>query len=75
MNLPNGQPATNVPGYSVEGRVEESNTFEPIRHIATAWKGRCLLSDKRVGLNLPARCSGVATACVRAVKDPSDASS
>jgi nicotinate-nucleotide pyrophosphorylase len=55
-----------VPGYSVEWHVAEGDEFEPIRHLATMrGKARYLLLGERVALNLLARCSGIATACVR----------
>jgi nicotinate-nucleotide pyrophosphorylase len=54
-----------VPGDSVEWHVVEGDEFEPIRHIATVrGKARYLLLGERVALNLLARCSGIATACV-----------
>jgi hypothetical protein len=51
--------------HSVEWHVAEGDEFEPIRHIATVrGKARYLLLGERVALNLLARCSGIATACV-----------
>ena len=52
-------------GYSVEWHVAEGDEFDPIKHIATVrGKARYLLLGERVALNLLARCSGIATACV-----------
>jgi nicotinate-nucleotide pyrophosphorylase (carboxylating) len=54
-----------IPVYSVERHVAEGDEFEPIKHIATVHeKARYLLLGERVTLNLLARCSGIATACV-----------
>jgi len=55
-------------GYSVEWHVAEGDEFDPIKHIATVrGKARYLLLGERVALNLLARCSGIATACVMLV--------
>lgn len=49
----------------VEWHIAEGDEFEPIKHIATVrGKARYLLLGERVALNLLARCSGIATACV-----------
>ena len=49
----------------VEWHVEEGDEFEPIKRIATVrGKARYLLLGERVALNILARCSGIATACV-----------
>jgi nicotinate-nucleotide pyrophosphorylase len=54
-----------TPSYSVEWHIAEGDEFEPIKHIATVrGKARYLLLGERVALNLLARCSGIATACV-----------
>ena len=42
--------------------MEEGDTFEPIKHVATVrGKARHLLLGERVALNMLARCSGIAT--------------
>src|SRR6267142_1265188 len=57
--------AQSLMAHSVEWHVPEGDEFEPIRHIATVrGKARYLLLGERVALNLLARCSGIATACV-----------
>ncbi|KAF9453052.1 nicotinate-nucleotide diphosphorylase [Macrolepiota fuliginosa MF-IS2] len=49
-------------GCSVEWHLNESDSFEPIKHVATVrGKARHLLLGERVALNLLARCSGIAT--------------
>ena len=46
----------------VEWHMEEGNTFEPIKHVATVrGKARHILLGERVALNMLARCSGIAT--------------
>ncbi|CAL1701157.1 unnamed protein product [Somion occarium] len=46
----------------VEWHMEEGDTFEPVKHVATVrGKARHLLLGERVALNMLARCSGVAT--------------
>lgn len=45
--------------------MQEGETFEPIKHVATVrGKARHLLLGERVALNMLARCSGIATKCV-----------
>jgi nicotinate-nucleotide pyrophosphorylase (carboxylating) len=67
----NAQPLINVYfllSTRVEWHVEEGDEFEPIKHIATVrGKARYLLLGERVALNILARCSGIATACVLGV--------
>lgn len=42
--------------------MEEGETFEPIKHVATVrGKVRHVLLGERVALNMLARCSGIAT--------------
>lgn len=49
-------------GCSVEWHIQEGETFEPIKHVATVkGKARHLLLGERVALNMLARCSGIAT--------------
>ncbi|KAF5387635.1 hypothetical protein D9615_000570 [Tricholomella constricta] len=49
-------------GCEVEWHVNEGETFEPVKHVATVkGKARHLLLGERVALNLLARCSGIAT--------------
>jgi len=62
----NRRPAANFPLTNrVEWHVAEGDEFEPIKHIATVrGKARYLLLGERVALNILARCSGIATACV-----------
>lgn len=46
--------------------MQEGDTFEPVKHIATVrGKARLLLLGERVALNLLARCSGIATRSVK----------
>lgn len=52
--------------HRVEWHMEEGETFEPVKHVATVrGKARHLLLGERVALNMLARCSGIATQCVR----------
>ena len=54
-----------ISGCRVEWHIAEGDEFEPIKHVATVrGKARFLLLGERVALNLLARCSGIATACV-----------
>ncbi|KAG8879174.1 hypothetical protein FRB97_001903 [Tulasnella sp. 331] len=47
---------------SVEWHMQEGETFEPVKKVATVrGKARHLLLGERVALNLLARCSGIAT--------------
>lgn len=47
---------------SVEWHMQEGETFEPIKRVATVTgKARFLLLGERIALNLLARCSGIAT--------------
>ncbi|KAG5648894.1 hypothetical protein DXG03_000243 [Asterophora parasitica] len=56
-------------GCEVEWHVNEGDTFEPVKHVATVrGKARHLLLGERVALNLLARCSGIATRSKR-IKD------
>ncbi|KAH9939971.1 Quinolinate phosphoribosyl transferase [Amylocystis lapponica] len=49
-------------GCEVEWHMQEGETFEPIKHVATVrGKARHLLLGERVALNMLARCSGIAT--------------
>lgn len=49
-------------GCEVEWHMEEGETFEPIKHVATVrGKARHILLGERVALNMLARCSGIAT--------------
>ncbi|KIY74214.1 nicotinate-nucleotide diphosphorylase [Cylindrobasidium torrendii FP15055 ss-10] len=49
-------------GCQVEWHIEEGESFEPVKHVATVrGKARHLLLGERVALNLLARCSGIAT--------------
>lgn len=46
----------------VEWHMEEGQTFEPVKHVATVrGKARHVLLGERVALNMLARCSGIAT--------------
>lgn len=48
----------------VEWHINEGETFQPVKHIATVrGKARHLLLGERVALNMLARCSGIATKC------------
>jgi nicotinate-nucleotide pyrophosphorylase len=48
--------------FRVEWHMEEGETFEPVKHVATVrGKARHLLLGERVALNMLARCSGIAT--------------
>ena len=52
----------------MEWHLEEGETFEPIKHVATVrGKARHILLGERVALNMLARCSGIATKCVSPV--------
>ncbi|KAJ6515682.1 Quinolinate phosphoribosyl transferase [Mycena sanguinolenta] len=56
-------------GCEVVWHVEEGETFEPVKHVATVTgKARHLLLGERVALNMLARCSGIATKSKR-IKD------
>jgi len=56
-------------GCEVEWHMEEGQTFEPVKHVATVrGKARHLLLGERVALNMLARCSGIATKSKR-IKD------
>ncbi|KDQ29468.1 hypothetical protein PLEOSDRAFT_1092990 [Pleurotus ostreatus PC15] len=56
-------------GCEVKWHVQEGETFEPVKHVATvSGKARHLLLGERVALNMLARCSGIATKSKR-VKD------
>ncbi|KAF4575097.1 hypothetical protein EYR36_006453 [Pleurotus pulmonarius] len=56
-------------GCDVKWHVQEGETFEPVKHVATvSGKARHLLLGERVALNMLARCSGIATKSKR-VKD------
>lgn len=45
--------------------MKEGEEFQPIKLVATVkGKARYLLLGERIGLNLLARCSGIATKCV-----------
>ncbi|KAK7695770.1 hypothetical protein QCA50_000407 [Cerrena zonata] len=56
-------------GCEVEWHLEEGDTFEPVKHVATVrGKARHLLLGERVALNMLARCSGIATKS-RQIKD------
>ncbi|KAJ3576178.1 hypothetical protein NP233_g590 [Leucocoprinus birnbaumii] len=49
-------------GCSVEWHLNEGDSFEPVKHVATVrGKARHLLLGERVALNILARCSGIAT--------------
>ncbi|KZT13033.1 nicotinate-nucleotide diphosphorylase [Laetiporus sulphureus 93-53] len=49
-------------GCEVEWHMQEGETFEPVKHVATVrGKARHLLLGERVALNMLARCSGIAT--------------
>ncbi|PCH41469.1 nicotinate-nucleotide diphosphorylase [Wolfiporia cocos MD-104 SS10] len=49
-------------GCEVEWHIQEGETFEPVKHVATVrGKVRHLLLGERVALNMLARCSGIAT--------------
>jgi nicotinate-nucleotide pyrophosphorylase len=53
---------------SVVWHLEEGETFEPVKHVATVTgKARHLLLGERVALNMLARCSGIATKFVWAL--------
>jgi len=55
--------------YRIEWHIQEGDTFEPVKHIATVrGKARFLLLGERIALNLLARCSGIATKSKR-IKD------
>jgi len=48
--------------HRVEWHMQEGETFEPVKHVATVrGRARHLLLGERVALNLLARCSGIAT--------------
>ncbi|KAF8351593.1 Quinolinate phosphoribosyl transferase [Amanita rubescens] len=56
-------------GCDVEWHLNEGDTFQPVKHIATVrGKARHLLLGERIALNLLARCSGIATRS-RRIKD------
>ncbi|KAJ7682596.1 Quinolinate phosphoribosyl transferase [Mycena polygramma] len=56
-------------GCEVVWHIEEGETFEPVKHVATVTgKARHLLLGERVALNMLARCSGIATKSKR-IKD------
>ncbi|KAG1755501.1 Quinolinate phosphoribosyl transferase [Suillus lakei] len=56
-------------GCEVEWHIQEGETFEPVKHIATVrGKARHLLLGERIALNMLARCSGIATKSKR-IKD------
>ncbi|KAJ7284025.1 Quinolinate phosphoribosyl transferase [Mycena rebaudengoi] len=56
-------------GCEVVWHVEEGESFEPVKHVATVTgQARHLLLGERVALNMLARCSGIATKSKR-VKD------
>ncbi|TDL29214.1 nicotinate-nucleotide diphosphorylase [Rickenella mellea] len=56
-------------GCKVEWHVNEGDTFEPVKHVATVrGPARHLLLGERVALNMLARCSGIATKSKR-IKD------
>jgi nicotinate-nucleotide pyrophosphorylase (carboxylating) len=56
-------------GCRVEWHIKEGDTFEPVKHVATVrGKARHLLLGERIGLNMLARCSGIATKSKR-IKD------
>ncbi|KAJ7781039.1 Quinolinate phosphoribosyl transferase [Mycena metata] len=56
-------------GCEVVWHLEEGETFEPVKHVATVTgKARHLLLGERVALNMLARCSGIATKSKR-IKD------
>ncbi|OAX44476.1 nicotinate-nucleotide diphosphorylase [Rhizopogon vinicolor AM-OR11-026] len=56
-------------GCEVEWHMQEGETFEPVKHVATVrGKARHLLLGERVALNMLARCSGIATKSKR-IKD------
>ncbi|KAF4619642.1 hypothetical protein D9613_005112 [Agrocybe pediades] len=56
-------------GCEVEWHINEGDTFEPVKHVATVkGKARFLLLGERIALNLLARCSGIATKSKR-IKD------
>ncbi|TCD69851.1 hypothetical protein EIP91_005928 [Steccherinum ochraceum] len=49
-------------GCEVEWHMQEGETFEPVKHVATVrGKARHILLGERVALNMLARCSGIAT--------------
>ncbi|EIN11134.1 hypothetical protein PUNSTDRAFT_64400 [Punctularia strigosozonata HHB-11173 SS5] len=49
-------------GCRVQWHVQEGDSFEPVKHVATVrGKARHLLLGERVALNVLARCSGIAT--------------
>jgi len=49
-------------GCDVVWHMQEGETFEPVKHVATVrGKARHLLLGERVALNMLARCSGIAT--------------
>jgi len=49
-------------GCQVEWHLEEGQTFEPVKHVATVrGKARMILLGERTALNILARCSGIAT--------------
>ncbi|KAG2156242.1 Quinolinate phosphoribosyl transferase [Suillus clintonianus] len=56
-------------GCEVEWHIQEGETFEPVKHVATVrGKARHLLLGERIALNMLARCSGIATKSKR-IKD------
>ncbi|KAI0787035.1 nicotinate-nucleotide diphosphorylase [Irpex lacteus] len=56
-------------GCTVEWHLEEGETFDPVKHVATVkGKARHILLGERVALNMLARCSGIATKSKR-IKD------
>jgi len=60
-------------GCQVNWHINEGETFEPVKHVATvSGPARRLLLGERVALNLLARCSGIATKS-RRFKDIADA--
>lgn len=51
-----------ISSHRVEWHMQEGETFEPVKHVATVrGQVRHLLLGERVALNLIARCSGIAT--------------
>ncbi|KAG1892265.1 Quinolinate phosphoribosyl transferase [Suillus subluteus] len=53
-------------GCEVEWHLQEGETFEPVKHVATVrGKARHLLLGERIALNMLARCSGIATNFIR----------
>ncbi|KAG2369642.1 Quinolinate phosphoribosyl transferase [Suillus spraguei] len=56
-------------GCEVEWHLQEGDTFEPVKHVATVrGKSRHILLGERIALNMLARCSGIATKS-RLIKD------